>query len=251
MGDAWMPAAGYVRASADGGQMKGGAPRVVWMTLGADPQLISAHSAAERLNQLGRPPHLVWNPVTGEVVQLIPVVRAALGLTAMPGLDTEPAAGGHAAGPLAAEPTDGSSAVHTEGRLCIQLGVLGYGWAPFTAGPLTRLEALLEWLGSWGVSRRWPAGCPAPFGLAHTSVRSRRLWALGGHFGASQVPCCAAAGPGAIDIERLTGVAGSQPARVPLARAAGPDYRPRPARMSQMDHVHAEGQQAGALAGVG
>src|ERR1700728_4874231 len=41
VGDAWMPAAGYVRALDDGGQMKGGAPRVVWMTLGADPQQIS------------------------------------------------------------------------------------------------------------------------------------------------------------------------------------------------------------------
>lgn len=250
MGDAWMPAAGYVRASADGGQMKGGAPRVVWMTLGADPKLISAHSAAERLNQLGRPPHLVWNPVTGEVVQLIPVVRAALGLTAAAGLDTEAAAGGCEAGPLAAGPTDGSSAVHTEGRLCVQLGVLGHGWAPFTAGPLTGLEQIMQWLDSWGVPRRWPAGRPATFGLAHATARSRRLWARGGHFGASQVPCCAAAGPGAIDIERLTGVPGGQPAGVPLPLAPQPAYRAS-ARVTQMDRVLPDDQPAGELAGVG
>ena len=75
-----MPGADHVRGVTDGGQMKGGAPRVVWLTLGADPQLISAHAAAERLNQLGRPCHLVWNPLTGQTVQLIPIVRAALAL---------------------------------------------------------------------------------------------------------------------------------------------------------------------------
>jgi hypothetical protein len=245
-----MPAAGFVRASADGGQMKGGAPRVVWMTLGADPKLISAHSAAERLNQLGRPPHLVWNPVTGEVVQLIPVVRAALALTAATGLDLEGAADGYEAGPLATEPTEASSAVHTEGRLCIQLGVLGYGWAPFTAGPVTGLEAIMEWLDSWGVARRWPAGCPAAFGHAHTTQRSRRLWARGGHFGASQVPCCSAAGPGAIDVNRLTGVTDAVQPGLPLPRMADPAER-RPARVSPMGHVRTDGQQAEALAGVG
>ena len=100
-----MPGAGYVRAVADGGQMKGGAPRVVWLTLGADPRLISAHSAAERLNQLGRPCHLVWNPVTGQTVQLIPIVRAGLALGMGDEADHEgPAgamAGGYPAGPLA------------------------------------------------------------------------------------------------------------------------------------------------------
>lgn len=231
--------------------MKGGAPRVVWMTLGADPALISAHSAAERLNQLGRPPHLVWNPVTGEVVQLIPVVRAALGLNAAAGLDQEAAADGYEAGPLAAEPIDGSSAVHTEGRLCVQIGVVGYAWAPFTAGPVNGLEAIIAWLDAWGVARGWPAGCPAPFGQAHTSVRSRRLWARGGHFGSSQVPCCVAAGPGAIDIQRLTGAAVGHPAGVPLPRTGGHTQRPRPAPVSQMDRVRADSEPAEALAVVG
>lgn len=231
--------------------MKGGAPRVVWMTLGADPTLISAHSAAERLNQLGRPPHLVWNPVTGEIVQLIPVVRAALGLNAAAGLDQEAAADGYEAGPLAAEPIDGSSAVHTEGRLCVQLGVVGYGRVPFTAGPLNGLDVIVDWLDSWGISRRWPAGCPAAFGHAHTAPRSRRLWARGGHFGASQVPCCVAAGPGAISTQRLTSVASDQPAGIALPHAGGPAHRPRPAPVSQMERVRPDGQPAGALAGVG
>src|SRR5487761_1815311 len=105
-----MPGAGYVRAKADGGQMKGGAPRVVWLTLGADPHLISAQSAAQRLNQTGRPCHLVWNPVTGEVVQLLPIVRAGRALGVAGDVDHEGSGGApvdaYATGPLAPQPND-------------------------------------------------------------------------------------------------------------------------------------------------
>ncbi|MDR3035331.1 MAG: hypothetical protein LBV78_19915 [Kitasatospora sp.] len=234
--------------------MKGGAPRVVWLTLGVDPQLISAHSAAERLNQLGRPCHLVWNPLTGQIVQLIPIVRAGLALGVAGGIGPEraaSAAGEYPNGPLAAQPSDGAAGVHTEGRLCVQVGVIGFGRVPFTSGPMTGVEAILDWLDSWQIERRWPVGRPAPFGHAHAAVRSRRLWACGGHFGASQVPCCLAAGPGAIDVERLTGTP------IPLARGAvlsreHETQRARSAMMTSMADVHPEaGDQADALAGVG
>jgi hypothetical protein len=45
------------------------------------------------------------------------------------------------------------------------------------------------------------------------------LWARGGHFGASQVPGCGNAGPGAIDIDRLTGghELSAQPRELPSA----------------------------------
>lgn len=247
VGEAWLPTASYVRASVDGGQMRGGAPRAVWLTLGADPQQISAHSAAQRLRQLGRPPHLVWNPTSGEVVQLIPIVRAACSLTPSTDMDSErPIADLYTVDPMAVEPTDRTVSVHTEGRLCVQIGVVGFGWAPFTSGPLDGLEPIMEWLGSWGVARRWPAGCPASFAHAHTVRRSRRLWAAGGHFGASQVPCCSAAGPGAIDVERMTGAVAPQVTNVPLPRASTP-HRQRPARVG-----HAVGARAGEeLASVG
>jgi hypothetical protein len=233
-----MPAAGYVRASVDGGQMKGGAPRVVWMTLGADPQQISAHSAAQRLRQLGRPPHLVWNPISGETVQLIPIVRGACSLSPAADMDNErPIADLCTVDPLAAEPAGGGADVHNEGRLCVQVGVVGFGWAPFTAGPMNGLETIMEWFSTWGIAHRWPAGRPAPFAYAHTVRRSRRLWAAGGHFGASQVPCCQAAGPGAIDIERLTCRPTPQVANVPLARANGTPSRQRPVQVSRVDQV--------------
>jgi hypothetical protein len=239
-----MPTAGYVRAPVDGGQMKGGAPRAVWLTLGADPQQISAHSAAQRLRQLGRPPHLVWNPAAGEVVQLIPIVRAACSLSAATDMDTErPIADLYTVDPTCAEPTDVTTDVHTEGRLCVQIGVIGFGWAPFTTGPLNGLEPIMEWLGSWGIPRCWPAGRPAPFAHAHTVRRSRRLWAAGGHFGASQVPCCSAAGPGAIDIERLTATVAPQVANVPLSRATATTH-PRQAMVGRPVTARAEEELA-------
>jgi hypothetical protein len=246
-----MPEVDRVRAVADGGRMKGGAPRVVWLTLGADPRLISAHSAAERLNRLGRPCHLVWNPLTGQTVQLIPIVRAGLALGVADDVDHEgpasAAADADPAGPLTAQPNE----VHTEGRLCVQVGVVGSGRAPFTSGPMTGAKAIVDWLDSWQIARRWPAGRPAPCAWPNGAVRSRRLWACGGHFGACQVPCCLAAGPGAIDVERLTGVP------IPLARGAVLSgehevQRVRRAMVSSMTAMHAEADdQAGALAGVG
>jgi hypothetical protein len=174
-----MPAARRVRAGTDGGALKGGAPRVVWQTLGMDPQLVSAHSAAQRLDQAGRPCHLVWNPMTGEVTQLISILRAGCSL----------------GGP------------DREGRLCLQVSVVAFPWEPFTRGPMVGLDGILEWLDSWQIARRWPAGSPEPYLHAHAAPRSRRLWARGGHFGGSQVPECATASPGAIDVEKLTGVA--------------------------------------------
>jgi hypothetical protein len=64
------------------------------------------------------------------------------------------------------------------------------------------LSEILAWLDSWQIPRRWPAGIPAPFRQA-TRSRSRALWALGGHFGASQVPDCESVGPGGIDIDQI------------------------------------------------
>jgi hypothetical protein len=69
---------------------------------------------------------------------------------------------------------------------------------------MTGLQRILDWLGSWGIQRRWPAGPPAPFPHGLTTCGDRRTWAKGGHFGASQVPGLTAAGPGAIDIDQLT-----------------------------------------------
>jgi hypothetical protein len=205
-----MPEAMRIRADADGGVLGGGAPRVVWLTLGSLASAVSVQSAAQRLVAEHRPCHLVWNPATGEIVQLISVLRAGRALGAPDRLDWTPV-----------RIHRRSENVNTEGRVCVQIGVLALAAEPFTNGPLIGVEAIVSWLDSWGVSRRWPGGQPGnstdggrlggrstgrpSVGAVGGADGSRAIWARGGHFGASQVPGCAHAGPGAIDIHRLTG----------------------------------------------
>jgi hypothetical protein len=162
---------------------------------------VSIQSAAQRLVSERRPCHLVWDPVTGDIVQLISILRAgrALGAPEQPGW-------GPSRVPAAPEN------VNAEGRVCVQIGVLGHHADPFTSGPLAGAKVIMDWLDSWSVPRRWPAGQPAQYRAADPDrsspggmERSRVLWSRGGHFGASQVPSCENVGPGAIDVDRLTG----------------------------------------------
>ena len=218
MAHAWMPEAMRIRAEADGGALGGGAPRAVWLTLGSLANAVSVQSAAQRLAAEHRPCHLVWNPSTGEIAQLISVLRAGRALGAPDRLDWTPV-----------RISRRSENVNAEGRVCVQIGVLALAADPFTNGPMIGVEAIVSWLDSWGVARRWPGGQPASWsdrgrmrdgtgggavagavaGAAGGTVAgaegSRAAWARGGHFGASQVPGCAHVGPGAIDIHRLTG----------------------------------------------
>jgi hypothetical protein len=223
---AWMPEAMRIRAETDGGALGGGAPRVVWLTLGSLANAVSVQSAAERLVAEHRPCHLVWNPATGEIAQLISVLRAGRALGAPDRLDWTPVR-------IHRRPEN----VNAEGRVCVQIGVLALAAEPFTNGPMIGVDAIMSWLDSWGVPRRWPGGQPGGWtdggraggragvvggtgggavggggtggggtggGVGGTDG-SRAVWARGGHFGASQVPGCAHVGPGAIDIHRLTG----------------------------------------------
>jgi hypothetical protein len=191
--------------------MQGGAPRVVWLTLGTDPRAVSVTSAAQRLVAEGRPCHLVWDPVSGDIAQLLPIVRAGRALGTREHIEYLRDDFGH--------PLPG---VNREGRLCVQIGVLGTPREPFTSCTMTGLGDILTWLDSWSIPRRWPAGQPASFRQADRP-RSRALWAKGGHFGASQVPDCTSVGPGCIDIDQLT-----KAHSVTLTRPAS--ARPGPAR---------------------
>jgi hypothetical protein len=166
---------------------------VVWLTLGTAPRQVSIQSAAGRLLSDQRPCHLIWDPATGDIAQLISVLRAGRALGAPERLDCR-GSGEHV------------QDVNNEGRICLQIGVLAHPAEPFTNGPMTGFGALIGWLDSWGISRRWPAGQPGPADQHEgRHVRDRGLWARGGHFGASQVPDCENTGPGDIDIDLLTG----------------------------------------------
>ena len=151
-----MRGARCIRAQTDGGQLGGGAPRVVWLTLGADPKAISAWSAAQRLNQEDRPCHLVWDPLRGEIAQMLPIVRAGCALGTRESIDYAP-------GPLPHRPPS-VNRVNREGRLCVQIGVLSTPREPFTSYHMIGLSEIMAWLDSWQIPRRWPAGTPAPSG---------------------------------------------------------------------------------------
>ena len=222
MAYAWMPEASRIRAEADGGPLGGGAPRAVWLTLGSPAGAVSVPSAAQRLIGEHRPCHLIWDPATGEIAQLISVLRAGRALGAPDWLDWAP-------NRVQRQPSN----VNAEGRVCVQIGVLALASAPFTDGPLVGVDAIISWLDSWRVTRRWPGGQPAAWpagGKADGGTGGGAAWARGGHFGASQVPGCGHAGPGAIDIHRLTGngsrhglsVRGARDLSASLAAAALP-----------------------------
>ncbi len=164
---------------------------VVWQALGADPRLISAHSAAQRLDQEGRPPHLVWNPLSGGITQLIPAVRAACLLGAPESLDC--GSKGAAQQPAAA---------NRQGRLCVQIAVVASAREPFTDRPMTGRAhfGLAAGLGRTLAVAGRAAGARRP-GPRHGAPPG--AVGLGGHFGASQIPDWDAAGPGHIDINVL------------------------------------------------
>lgn len=189
MADAWMPGAARLRA-ADGGRMNGGAPRAVWLTTQTDPADVSARSAAAVLDQLGRPAHLVWNPLSGDVVQMVPIIRAARGL-----------------------------ASGRDGRLCVEIRVIGLARSPFTAGPARGLSTIMAWLDTWSIPRIWPAGPPC----SEVAPTHRRTWSSGGHFGGSQIPRAPEPGPGKIDGSVITDlpVPVPQPREWTPARANG------------------------------
>ncbi|MBB5997296.1 hypothetical protein [Streptomonospora salina] len=161
----------------------------MWLTTESDPAALTASSVAKRLVGEGRTAHLVWNPRTGETVQLLPA--------------TAPAGG---------ELTPNLPDRACEGRACITITVIGWSDAPFTDAPLRELAPILSWLDTWEVPRRWPAGTP-PAGLPSPRERARgeRLWARGGHFGHSQVPGAHATTPGAVSPDVLLGRAEALP----------------------------------------
>src|SRR5260370_11461433 len=138
-----MPGVRCIRAETDGGQLGGGAPRVVWLTLGADPRVVSVCSAAQRLNQENRPCHLVWDPLTGDIAQLLPIVRAGCALGTPEYLDYAPDRLPHR-----------PAGVNRDGRPCVQIGGLGSPRPPFTSLQMVGLAAILRSPDSWPIPPR-------------------------------------------------------------------------------------------------
>ncbi|MFC7744599.1 hypothetical protein ACFQXA_32065 [Nocardiopsis composta] len=123
----------------------------MWRTTETDPRVLSARSVAQRLDGDGHSAHLVWNPLHGDVAQLLPATAPAGGqLCPPPGTDSR------------SVPVDASADPACEGRICLIIVVIGRADEPFTDGPLAGAGALLRWLDSWGVPPCWPGGRRRP-----------------------------------------------------------------------------------------
>lgn len=164
-----------------------GAPRAVWTVTSSAPRVWSARAEARRMVEEGQAVHLVWNPLCGEVAQVLAATRRSrqrLGHTQQ----------------------QGQSIDHgQEGRVCLLVAVVAVRERPFTDEPMFGLPAIMAWLDSWGVMRNWPAGPPGTPPPTSTAQEANavRIWSRGGHFGHDQVPGSTSAGPGVLDTQRL------------------------------------------------
>lgn len=167
MASNWLPGAKVVPAYKDGGSMLGGPRKVVWHTTENDPTKSSALQLANFLNRSGNSVHLVWNPVTGEIVQTIPANRAGRGL----------------------RNSAGGVQTNRGGSIVIQIEVVAQASKPWTeTTPMKNLEQIVAWLDSLGIPREWPAG-PAKSYLANNAYnRSVQDWSKSGHFAHQNVP---------------------------------------------------------------
>jgi hypothetical protein len=156
----------------DGGTMLGGPAKVVWHTTENDPTKTTATNVAKYLVGSGNTVHLVWNPVSGETVAMLPANLAGRGL----------------------ENRAGGVETNRAGRVVIQIEVVGRASQPFTDGPCNGLPEIQAWLTSLGVPPVWSG----------TTNRSTVNWAKSGHFGHMDVPENSHTDPGLIDKAKLT-----------------------------------------------
>lgn len=178
----WIPGAKILAAHMDG-NLYGGPTKVVWHTTENDPSRTTALNVARYLNTVNSQVHLVWNPVSGEMVQMIPANRAARALRNLSG----------------GVQTNGA------GSIVFQIEVVGQAKNPFTNGPLVGLPTIVAFLDQLGIPDVWPAGDLKPYPESYGGVRSTADWAKSGHFGHAQVPENDHGDPGNIDQSKTLG----------------------------------------------
>ncbi|MFC8207924.1 peptidoglycan-binding protein [[Kitasatospora] papulosa] len=180
-----------------GGQSIGGAmdtpgnpARTTWHTTESPAGGSYLTSISAYLIRVGAEPQIVYDPVTDGLVQLGPLTQSGRALR-----------------------NDGARRTNREGKVNIQVEVLGRAKDPWTKGfdPAKKpnYRKLIAAMRAHGVADTWPAGKPAATAAAATS-RNRSTWqSQGGHFGHSQVPGNDHWDPGAIDTSIVPGKASS------------------------------------------
>lgn len=167
----WMPGA-TKRSLGNVGAMSGGAPRVVW-------HITSNSNDWTFENELGWftgggadvAPHLLWDPITGQMAQFFPADSRSLSLQ-----------------------NAGSVKTNRTGKYCIQIEMVftagetvnGKRYATVRDTPGNGLDEIMAWLRSLGIPDVWPGGAPVAFARDTVSLA---MWDEdGGHYGHHQVP---------------------------------------------------------------
>lgn len=168
----------------------GNPPRVVWHTTESPSGAGYFTSVAAYLIRVASEPQVIYDPASDKIGQFGPLTQSARALQ-----------------------NDGSRRTNREGRVCIQVEVLGKAASPWTKGfdPSAKpnFKKLLSAARAHGVPDAWPAGKPLATATAVAkATRDRATWqSKGGHFSHGQVPGNSHWDPGAIDTAIVPGKA--------------------------------------------
>ncbi|MFF2571216.1 peptidoglycan-binding protein LysM [Streptomyces sp. NPDC058084] len=185
-GTVWISGALRLGDGSIGGPMDtpGNPPRVVHHSTESPAGGKYLESVGSYLIRVAAEPQLIYCPVTDRVGQFGPLNQSGRALR-----------------------NDGSRRTNREGRVCIQIEVLGYAKNPWTNGwdPAKKpgWQKILAAARSWGVPDTFPAGPPAKYPGPGKS-RSRTVWqSKGGHFSHGDVPGNNHGDPGAISTTKV------------------------------------------------
>lgn len=185
-GTVWISGAIRFGDGSIGGAMDtpGNPPRVVHHSTESPAGGRYLESVASYLIRVAAEPQLIYCPVTDRVGQFGPLNQSGRALR-----------------------NDGSRRTNREGRVCIQIEVLGRAKDPWTNGwdPAKKpgWQKILSAARSWGVPDVFPAGPPAKY-PGPDKPRSRTVWqSKGGHFSHGDVPGNDHGDPGAISVTKV------------------------------------------------
>lgn len=199
-----------------GGQAIGGAmdtpgnpPRATWHTTESPAGASYFTSIAAYLIRVGAEPQVIYDPVSDKLGQFGPLTKSGRALR-----------------------NDGSRRTNREGKVNIQVEVLGRASQPWTKGfdpdKKPNYRKLIAAMRAHGIPDTWPAGKPLGTAAAVAKAgRSRSTWqGKGGHFSHGQVPGNDHWDPGAIDTSIVPGKSSSSPK--PPTTPSKPAYEPFP-----------------------
>ncbi|MFD9004511.1 peptidoglycan-binding protein [Streptomyces sp. NPDC059582] len=166
----------------------GNPSRSVWHTTESPAGASYLTSVAAYLIRVGAEPQVIYDPVADKIAQFGPLTQSGRALK-----------------------NDGSRRTNREGRVCIQVEVLGKAASPWTKDfdPASKpnYRKLIAAMRAHGIPDVWPAGKPpATAAAAAKGARNRATWqGKGGHYAHAQIPGNDHWDPGAIDTTIVPG----------------------------------------------